>query len=104
MIVFFSLFLPLVGGNERGPPIVIEGQDEVVDLDTFFPQTFSIGWWRKGIHFFYQSHIFITSKVVVLMLDNFSLFKKIYKQSKPGPIIILPGQKLTQSVLSCKYS
>ena len=35
MIVFFSLFLPLVGGDERGPPIVIEGQDEVVDLDTF---------------------------------------------------------------------
>ena len=34
MIVFFSLFLPLVGGNERGPPIVIEGQDQVVDLDT----------------------------------------------------------------------
>ena len=40
MIVFFSLFLPLVGGDERGPPIVIEGQDEVVDLDTFF-QTFT---------------------------------------------------------------
>ena len=40
MIVFFSLFLPLVGGDERGPPIVIEGQDEVADLDTFF-QTFT---------------------------------------------------------------
>ena len=32
MIVFFSLFLPLVGGNERGPPIVIEGQDEVDEV------------------------------------------------------------------------
>ena len=44
MIVFFSLFLPLVGGNERGPPIVIEGQDEVVDLDTILSksQTFTI--------------------------------------------------------------
>ena len=41
MIVFFLLFLPLVGGDERGPPIVIEGQNEVVDLDTFFCQTFT---------------------------------------------------------------
>ena len=35
MIVFFLLFLPLVGGDERGPPIVIEGQDQVVDLEYF---------------------------------------------------------------------
>ena len=70
----------------------------------FFPPNFFYRMVAKRDPFFYQSHIFITSKVVVLMLDNFSLFKKIYKQSKPGPIIILPGQKLTQSVLSCKYS
>ena len=63
MIVFFLLFLPLVGGDERGPPIVIEEQDQVVDLDTFF-QTFT-KMVAKRDPFFFQSHIFITSKVVV---------------------------------------
>ena len=49
MIVFFLLFLPLVGGDERGPPIVVEGQNEVADLDIFFVKLLLRWWW---IHFF----------------------------------------------------
>ena len=73
MIVFFLLFLPLVGGDERGPPIVVEGQNEVADLDTFLSNFYKDG----GGSISYQSHIIITSKLVVLVLDSFSLQKHI---------------------------